>query len=265
MILNAYNFLRWEDSTPSTDQPLIPWAYWRDRERCFTPVAYPSESMSFYINRMGDFGLNYASFSDIRLALINASTGGVVNGNIGTLQQHYLDAPTNTIYNIHCTFDFPAAADGYYKLRIYRQTGTVTLCDSSLIRVSNDKARLDITTALFKFRHDRYFYGIKYADLPSFYQQFRLPCSITDRQVDNDKEVYRESTTGKPRTLQNYLARWIKLEMYYLDQDGHEAASIMFDHDFIQVNGRRHRPRNAYKELTNQLSKTTKGEIELWE
>ena len=45
MKLNFYNFWRWTDSAPSTDQPDIPWAYWRDKERCFLPLAYPSEAL----------------------------------------------------------------------------------------------------------------------------------------------------------------------------------------------------------------------------
>lgn len=265
MILNKYNFLRWSDAVPSTDQPDIPWAYWRDRDRQFMPIAYPTEAMAFYINTLGDVGLNYSSFSDLRLAVVNASTGVVANSNAGTLVQHFLDAPTNTIYNIYCTFTIPTLADGVYKLRIYRNTGGAVLCESNYIQVRNDKTNLDVQSGYFKFQHDRYFYGIKYADLPSFYQQFRLPASLIERQLESEKEVYKEVTTGKQRTFQNYVSRVLKIELYYLDQEAHEAAGLLFEHSFIQINGKRYRLKSTYKELTNVLNKTTKGEVELYD
>lgn len=265
MKINKYSFLRWMDAAPSSEQPEIPWSYNRDRDRLFCPIAYPSEAMAFYIASPNDAGLNFSNFADLRVAVVNATTGTVANSNAGMLEQHFLDSPTNTQYNIYCTMVVPALANGIYKLRIYRNTGGAVLLESNYIEVRNDKSTLDIQSAHFRFRHDRYLFGVEYADIPDFYQQYRLPMALVDRQPEGDREVYREVSTGKQRTLQNYLSRWVKIELINLDADAHEAASVMFDHSSLTINGRAYTAKAAYKELTNPLHKVYKGEMELWD
>jgi hypothetical protein len=266
MQITKYNFLRWFDNT-STALPEVPIAYLRDREQCAcVPIGLPSEGMSWYMNTPGGLDIaDYPNFSDFRLALVRVDNGAVVHSNLGPLQQDFIDAPTNSLFNIYCTLVVPAATFGLHYFRIYRNSDNSVLFTSSYIIVRTNQTELYNTTTYARFRHDRIFYGIPYANLPGFHQQFRLGMSRIDRQYEGDKEVYREVTTGKQRTLQNYLSRYIKIETYYFDSDGHEAAAVMFDHDYVELNGTRYVPKNAYKEPSNPLSKFGKGEIELWD
>jgi hypothetical protein len=267
MQLNKYNFLRWFDSTATTALPDIPVAYWRDRESCGSmPIGYPTEAMAFYINKLDGLDATvYNFFSDLRLALVRADNGAIVHNNLGPLQQHFIDAPTNAFYNIYCTLVIPAAIVGVHYFKIYRNSTGAEVFRSSYILVRTDQTVLYNTTTFARFRHDRLLKGIHYADLPGFYQQFRLGISQIERQYEGDKDVYREITTGKQRVLQNYMSRYIKLETYYFDPDAHEAAAVMFDHSYIELNGKQFQPKNAYKEPSGTSSKVGKGEMELWD
>jgi hypothetical protein len=267
MRLNKYNFLTWYDSATTTALPEVPIAYLRDREQCAcVPIGLPTESMSWYMNTPNGLDASvYTNFSDFRLALVRADNGAVVHSNLGPLQQHFIDSPTNDFFNIYCTLVIPTATFGLHYFRIYRNSDNTELFTSSYILVRTDQAVLYTTTTFARFRHDRYFYGIKYADLPGFYQQFRLGISRIDRQYEGDKEVYREVTTGKQRTFQNNLARYIKFETYYFDSDAHEAAAVMFEHAYFELNGAIYVPKNAYKEPSLVLFKFGKGEIEMWD
>jgi hypothetical protein len=260
MKVNGYNFLSWFDGNASTAQPDLPHAYWKDRESCgFMPIGYPTETMSFYINT--PLGANYGTFSDLKLAIVHAD-GTIANFTAGILSQHMLTSPN---YNIYSTFTLPVVPDGIYYLMIYHITGGAEVLRSSYILVRNDKTNLDNETVYCKFRHDRFFYNIKYADLPTFYQQFRIPMSIIERQTESDREVYNEVTTGKPRTLQSFLKRWERFETYYLDPQAHEAVSIMLEHNHVELNGNLRIIKEAYKEPNNPLSKIGKGEFTVWD
>jgi hypothetical protein len=268
MQLNKYNFLLWYDSASTTALPEVPIAYLWDREACASiPIGLPTEGMAWYMNIPEGLDVSvYNNFSDYKLRLVRADNGQVVHNDLGPLQQHFIDSPTNAFYNIYCTLVVPPAAKfGLHYFQIYDSSNSDVLFTSSYIIVRPDQETLYNTTTFCRFRHDRVFYYIKYADLPGFYQQFRLGISILERQYEGDKEVYREVTTGKQRTLQNYLGRWVRLETYYFDRSAHEAAAVMFDHDYVELNGTQYIAKNAYKEPSNPKQKFGKGEIEVWD
>jgi len=262
--INKYNFLRWFTLADSILQPAIPWLYWKDRDRLSCPIAYPSEAMSFYINTIDSAGLDYPGFANLKIRLINAKTGAVTNGDIGTLERQYLDPPDNTIYNPFSTFDFPAAADGFYYLQIYDTVEADVILNSSLIHVMNDKQALDLCSCYFRFRNDRFYYGINYADIPDFFQQFRLLSGITESVMEGDTEQYKEVTTGKTRILEDYVNNVVKLETYWFDQEQHLAAGLMFNHSYVEINGSEYRRKATYKQQSGgSQSAVSKGEIEL--
>lgn len=267
MLLNKYNFLRWYDAAPTTGLPEVPYAYWRDRESCgYMPIGLPTESLAFYMNiPNGLLESTYNYFADLRIALIRASDGAVINNNVGPLQKHYTDNPTNLRFNIYATLVIPTAGTGIHYFRIFRNTGGTEVFRSSYILIRNDQTELYNTTSFVRFNHDRFFYNIKYHELSGFYQQFRLGISVIDEQNEGDKEVYKEVTTGKPRTFQNYMDKIVKVETYHFDRDAHDAAGIMFDHSFIEINGRRYYPKGTYKRVPDSKSKQHKGEMELYD
>jgi hypothetical protein len=55
------------------------------------------------------------------------------------------------------------------------------------------------------------------------------------------------------------------METYYFDKEAHEAAAVMVDHSYLELNSKIYVPKNAYKGPSNPLSKVGKGEIELWD
>jgi hypothetical protein len=137
-----------------------------------------------------------SAFSDLRLDLVNVATLAVTAG-VGTLQQNFLNAPTNTIYNIYSTFVIPSVANGIYVLRITRIASGIPVLTSSFIYVRSDKANLDRETVYVRFRHDRFFYNTRYQDITGFFQQFRIHLNVIERQLDSDKEIYKEDQHWK--------------------------------------------------------------------
>jgi hypothetical protein len=260
MQVNHNNFLRWTDSTPSTDQPELPYAYVRDSGNAgFMPVFYPTEAVSFYINSETG-ATDYATFGDLKLQLVRAKDNTVAADSIGTLNQHTI---SGSDYNIYSTFVVPSAEDGIYYLQILRTASGVPLLTSSYVQVINNKTYLDETTVYVRFQHDRYFYGVKYHELTGFYQQFRLFMNVIEEQPESERELYKEVTTGKTRTFQSYLSWMVRLETYYLDRRAHKAAAVLFEHSYVEINGKQYVAKNTYKITPNPLSVYTKGEVEL--
>lgn len=261
MQVNKYNFLRWFDGAPVPGQPEIPVGYWKDREACgFMPIGYPTEALSFYINTPA--GASYGTFADMRLSLVRADNGVVVDPNIAGLSQHII-AGAN--YNFYATLVLPAMTPGPHYFRIYNNVGGAEILRSSYIYARLDKAILDVQSIYCRFRHDRFFYNIPYAGVSGFYQQFRLSITQLERQVQSDKEVYTEVTTGKQRVYENFLSRWQKFETYYFDPPAHEAASVMIEHSYLEFNGLRYWVKASYKEPPAGQSKLGKGEFEAWD
>lgn len=263
--VNQYNFLRWSDFEISTEQPEIPRAYVRDRGACpYMPIAFPTEAFGFYINTLTGFDfadLDIADFTNLRLDIVNSVSGASTN-NIAPLQKHDLGGDR---FNIFATGVYPTLSNGQYYFQITKSAGNIPVLFSNNVYVRNDKANLDQETVFVRFKHDRFFYNIQYHELPGFYQQFRLHLNLQETQLDSDKELYKEVTTGKQRTFQNYLNRYRKIEAYYFDKKAHEAAGIMFEHSFLELNGKLYTAKTVYKDNEEPLSTYSKAEIEVWD
>lgn len=265
MQLNQTNFLRWNDFTPDTNQPYLPRPYERDRGACpYMPVAYPTEACSFYINSftgltLADLGVS--SFAGLRLDLVNAVNGGAITA-VAPLQQHVLDTDH---FNIYATVVFPFLPSGQYYFRITKISDGTALLFSNNVLVRLDKANLDRETVFVRFRHDRFFYGIRYQELIGFYQQFRIHLNQLEEQFESDKESYRAVTTGKNRVFQNYLNKYHKIEAYWMDREAAEALAVAVEHDYFEVNGRRYMLKTGLKISNNPLSKYAKIDFEVWD
>jgi hypothetical protein len=169
------------------------------------------------------------------------------------------------LYNIYSSVVVPTAITGIYYFKIYRQSTGAELLRSSYILVRNDVTELLNTTTYCKFRHDRFFYNIRYHDIPDFYQQFRLNLSVIDDQLESNKEVYREVTTGKQRVYNNELGRYYVVESYYFDPPAHLACGIMVEHDYLEMNGKTYKVKTSYKSPTQVNSKLGKGSFECYD
>lgn len=264
-LVNQYNFLRWDDgTTPSTIEGDIATGYTRDPGRCdYKPVLIDSEAMRFYINAPS--GMSWIDDPNtFKLALMNES-GTVIDDDIAPLQVHSFDIDSGTVktYYAEVVIDGTVTPGTYY-FAITDASGEVIQLTSNKFSVMATSSNYRTITTLAKFRHDRYFYGINYQDLLTFYQQFRLHINKIDEQPEGDKEVYNEVTTGKQRTYNNFMKQVRKVETYYFDRLAHDAAAIMFDHQELYLNLKRYTPKGIYKINPDVLSKISKGEVELY-
>lgn len=262
--VNFHNFLRWQDGALDVAQPYLPRPYQRDTEACdYLPVAYPGEALSFYINNTDGFAFATFSVADmtgLRLDMVHRVTGTATNG-VAPLQKHDLPAGR---FNLYATVVIPSVVVGQYYFRITRVNAGVPALTSNAVMVRNDKGNLDRETVLLRFRHDRYFYSIRYHELPGFYQQFRVHLNQMEEQFETDRETYRAVTTGKNRTFQSYMNKYHKMEAYYFDRQAMEALAVALEHGELEVNGKRYLIKAGLKIINNPMSKFAKGDFELW-
>jgi hypothetical protein len=176
----------------------------------------------------------------------------------------YTDEISTGFYNLYSVFYVPELANGIYRLQIYDTTDDSNVLASNFILARNDDM-VEHQTALCRYRNDRYFYHTRYSSVPGFYSCVRLNLSVMDRQNETDKEQYTEVTTGKQRTYNNFLRRYYKFETYYFDAAAHEAAAVMVEHDYVEINGLRFRHKTPYKEVSDPRSMITKGEFEMYD
>ncbi len=266
VIINPYNFLRWDDLGfgPADTTSNIGNAYVRDAARCdYKPIIKHAEPMRFYIN--AELGTAWIIDTNFKLRLVNARTGATVNSNTATLNQNNF---TNTASVV--TFNFysevtiaDTVPEGDYYFEIYGDIKTWLRSNQvTIVGVSN---AILAATNLVTFRNDGYFYGIRYNDLTTFTHQYRLHLNLIESQEESSLEVYAEVTSGKRRTYNNKLDLVKTVEAYYFDQPAHLAAVVMFAHSSLVINGRTYVKKDAYKESPNPLSKHTKGTINLYD
>lgn len=236
--------------------------YIRETARCgYFPIVIPYEPLRFYINT--DEGISIPVPNTNTLDLINAQTGSVTVANVASLYVHQFS--TSPIRRTHyAEVILPSTVNpGVYYFMI--KNGSTEIARSSSIRVDVPGSDISKGTSLVTFRHDRYFYGLNYHELPNFYQQYRIHLNEIEDQIETDKEIYTEQTTGKQRTFKAEIKRVKKVETYYFDREAHEAAETMFEHKELYINGLQYYSKGAYKRNTNLTSKISKGEIELYD
>lgn len=262
MKITGPNFLHWYDTQIDPRLPEVPYAYHVDRTKCDTTIiGVPTEAMSFYINTVG--GLSFEDFDDLGLALIRSGSDEIVGLDLGPLKQVDING---FFYDIYCALIIPISARvGIHYFRIYRKsTGEILLRSSSfLVRVDTDQ--LLQTTSYARFRHDRYFFGMRYTKIPAFYQQFRLGISKIDEPGEVIKDTYFATSTGRPVSSRAQINRLVRMETYYFSPSEHEAALIMFEHKHLELNGRQYSSKTGYKYAPEAGTKFNKGEVELYD
>lgn len=288
--INRYNFIRWVQQTIQPGQPVgglfsnefaagefatggpsqvilpviaqnydLPRAYERDSGRFpYMPVLVEGDVLSFYINT--ERGFNVGDFNGLGLRIIRTD-GTIITSGFTPL---YRDQITAENYNIYALFDVPELPTGVCHLQIFRVSDNASVLTSNPLLVRADDAVYN-QTAVFRYRNDRYFYHTRYRNIPGFYQSVRLNVSVIDRQNETDKETYTEVTSGKQRTFNNMLRRYYRFETYYFDPLAHEAAAVMVEHDFLEINGLVFRHKTPYKETVDPLMSISKGDFEVYD
>lgn len=216
----------------------------------------PAEALAAFVSRLalaitnGATGYTASAASDTMTITANPGLGDSLNTQVAI-------AATSTSTQTSGTFSGGVDA--------ITATNEVTLLTSSPVMLVSDQEFIDEHTTYCRFRHDRYFYGCQYDEVIGFYNQFRLIMGKVDVQPESEKEVYREATTGKRRTYQNYLDKAVKVETYYMTEEQHIAAAIMCEMDYVELNQQRYRLKSTYRIETDAISKVSKGTAEFFE
>jgi len=264
MQLNDVNFLRWFDALADPNLPTPPHAYWRNRYACdMRPIGLPGESQSFYINTANGL-LPPNGFESLRLNMVD-DYSNLIASDIGVLQQHFIPDSSEGRYNIYCEYVIPFVSQGTKRLQIYDTVANQELYTSTPINIRHDQQRLYETTSFVRFRHDRFFYNIRYHDIPTFTQQFRLGLSVIEAQVEGENKVYKNAINGRARLLESVEDKVVRFETYYFDEAAHDACAIMIKHSFLEINNRLFQFKSGYKRTPNALNKLSKGEFEVYD
>lgn len=267
-IVNQNNFLRWTDVNnigPSDDTAPIGNGYIQDSARCdYTPIFQHSEANRFYINSI--LGTYWLVDTNIVLQLVNAVTGAVQNASVASLQKdEFTNSAGTDSFNYYAEVTLAnTTPGGLYFLRIKGDTRTWLESNNILVVAATDTDRLR-GTSLVTYRHDRYFYGIRYNAQATFTHQYRIHLNYIDQQEESTVDVYKEVTTGARREYNTSMDQvWI-VETIDFDKDAHSAAMVMFKHSDFKINGRSYIAKDSYRVGGNPRNKGNKGSISLYD
>lgn len=228
-------------------------AYVKNKCKILTPVYVPGEKYSFYLNF--DKPTTDPNFNNFLLCIYDLHDNRMVT-DIGPLQK---DIVTSTLYNIFCLFQMPALANGNYVFAIWDSVNDIVKCKSNKILVLNEDYAQN--TAILSFRNTRNLYGYDYENLLDFFQQFRLPLIKVEYQYDVDRTQYRNVSNRQLRNLISYVDKVVKVESYYYDEDAHDAAAILYQHDQIYIDGIQYVPKDAYQISTDLINNAPRAEV----
>jgi hypothetical protein len=254
MLVNQYNFLRFDDGT-GTDPEVLPQAY--IRERCqypFMPILVPGESLAFYINSR--YGYDYG----VTLYLEFVKRGQVVHTDTTSLQKDVIDVDH---YNLYADFTIPALDDGVYTLRVVNPAGTVFLTSNEMLCMNSDYENV---SSYLEFTNDQNLYNVRYAELANFYQKFRLRITdVTGGDYEQNNESYMSVTSGRYRDALSIPQRYYTFECYYFDAYAFEALACFLAHRTRIINEREY----AFKENLSHdpilMTKVAKGTFQMYD
>ncbi|WP_428668116.1 hypothetical protein [Runella sp.] len=227
---NKHNFLRWFDNQAETLTP-IPHPLIDDDAENPMPILVPGETSYFYINTPDFVAIGGTDPVDVKLYTL----AGVFVVNVGTA--NVLTIQNGAKFHNYGSFTGPAVADGCYRLQIGANY-------SNTVQIISDAEYIRLNTVVVKFRNNlkSHLFGVYYAFLPTFYQQFRLPILDNAEDVIFDGEVYRAETTGKERAYSINSKKTRTLTFAPADKETNEAIETLKQHSLIYVNGIEHAP-----------------------
>lgn len=96
-------------------------------------------------------------------------------------------------------------------------------------------------THLIKFYHNSNVYNYEWAtfvpetDTP---YTIRLASSVVEVSYPIEKETYEEATTGRVRTTRSINKKQYGFEMYWADEERHDAIATISNYKYFEVNGK---------------------------
>jgi hypothetical protein len=245
MGINESNFFVWYLAGQSPTASDLPRPYVLEPD-ALSPVVWlvPGETVSFYINSFDNTAISGA------LALIDERN--VQNALAGSLST--IDFPDGQ--HTYGSLTVPALSEGFYRVAIGNYlTQWVWLTTA---------AKANRYSAVLKFRDEGRILGFRYGYLPDdFYQQFRVRIAVKGVDPSSNKEIYRESTTGK--TVHSY-SEPSKVLTFVTDEyniDGHLAMAAVLEHDTILINGLPYAFNQPYAANMTEGDSLSRGEFSL--
>lgn len=283
----------WDDGSTATMVTALAQGYVKNPNQCQPACVFiPGEEYGFYINTANGFTYTPAN---LRLDILNGRTGALVYTGVTTMSGHLVTGSA-TNRNYYTTFTFPTIAKGMYRFRLYDTSAATVRFTSNLFEVLSpiggsiiigpgDFSGSDFyftdfytqsttfqteddylrNTMYVQYKTDRRFYDFYWHLVPSFYQKLRIRMNQIDSQPEDEKEIYVEQYSGKPR---NFVSeqKWVyTLETYYYDEGMHKAAYVMSLHDNLIINSKVYYTKSTYKIDTIFDSKSSKGTFEVYE
>jgi hypothetical protein len=230
--------------------------YSKTPNKVFGPIYVPTEQYAFYINF--DTPVSDSNFDHFQLDVYQGATSKATN--IGPLQK---DLVTGITYNIFAVFHCPQLPNGYYQFVIWDTLANVEKIRSNYIWIENDPlAYANAPTVLYRNASNRN--KINYENLVDYFNVFRLPLIKIDYQFELQKTQYRNASDQRLRNLRDFKYKFIKIESYWFDEPAHEAASEMYEHDGIYIDGIKYITKDAYSIATEPLNDYSKGSVNMY-
>ncbi len=254
-IFNSYSFVRFSDTNPDPhDTP--PQAY--IKERCqypFMPILVPGENIAFYIGSR--YGYDLGATVNIQIVKYNDNT------IIGTYPYLQKDLFVGGLYNLYADFVIPALSNGIYYFRVVTNTGTVLLTSNLLLCMNEDYQNV---SSYVEFTNDQTLYNVRYNELGSFYQKFRLRITeVTGGDYEQGNEAYRSVTSGRYRDLLEIPERYYTFEAYYFDTLAFEALSCFLAHRTRLINTKEYGFKANLAHDPILLNNVSKGTFQMWD
>jgi len=238
MIVNKYNFLRWDDDgSPATtcdDNYLLP--------------VMENDTLSFYIN-----------FDDpISDDITNWELGvwipddAIVIRDIATISEDDVDGTNN---NLYATVTIGVYPGPWFRFVIY-DTG-----DGDAIKYWSNPLKYktdDYNTYVIKYRNDFNILNFEYENVESYTNQFRITGRIGDQLTTKDTTGY-ELSSGLFEIAKSIFRKTEDIQTYGLDQYTHEAFYAAIGHSHLYFDNVRH-------EATDQdtYAQNPQGEVTRW-
>lgn len=256
MLFNNYSFIRFDDSNPDAHN-VPPQAYIRERNSYpFMPIIVPGEQIAFYIGSRNGYDLG----ATVNLQIVKYQDPTVI---IGTYPYFSKDLFVGGLYNLYADFTIPALADGIYQFRAVTAGGAVLLTSNPILCMNDNYQNV---SSYVEFTNDQNLYNVRYADLGSFYQKFRLRITdITGGEYEQGNESYRSVTSGRYRDLLEIPERYYTFECYYFDTLAFEALSVFLAHRTRIINSKEYGFKANLSHDPILTTKVAKGQFQMWD
>ena len=167
--------------------------------------------------------------------------------------------------NIFTTFEFPIAPPGIFFLALFTAS-------DELIYVCSPVEVLPIErlneSGEIRYRNQNPIYDYQYngsEEIEAFENVARIPLSVLGIEYRDDEEVYKEVSTGVHLAYKSETDRVFNVEIYFVDDNVHEAAATAIKHDAFKINGIELQKAGPYAQEKNRSYNKSRANIQFFD